>query len=91
MVFDEGEIKERVLEHFTEAFKGQRTPAFSDHAAHEAHIEAEVSSSKIPQETSSFSPSQFEDRVCSPYSFVELCEIVDSLPDGKAAGMNIHS
>ena len=86
MVFDKDEIHETVLDHFTGAFKGQRTPPFINKAAQDSHIEEDVSSGSMPIETTAYEESQFEEKICAPYSLSELDEILDSLANGKAAG-----
>ena len=40
----------------------------------------------LGQNSPSFKPDQFENKVCSPYSFIELDRILGKLPSGKASG-----
>ena len=89
MVFQQEEIEEAVLEHFSTVFKGQRCPVFVDVEQPDMvamalqDIDNILSGSVIdvPED-------KFEQIVCSQYTLVELTQILDSLPPEKAAGVD---
>ena len=88
MVFNQTEIEEAVMSHFADIFLGKRHPVFIDEALPD---QVELSLLELDQilgqSTASFQPSQFEEKVCSPYSFLELDHALKSLPSGKASGL----
>ena len=86
-MFEKDEIKGRVLEHFSAAFKGQEAPAYTNADAQRSHVEEEQLNSDMPEKPTVFAKEQFEAKICAPYSMFELNEILDALPDGKAAGL----
>ena len=87
MVFDQEEIEEAVLEHFATAFEGQRVPV---HTIGPAGDQVEIALAELEailgQSEASFAPDHFEKDVCKPYSSVELEQILQNLPNGKASG-----
>ena len=87
MVFEQDEIEEAVLEHFATIFEGQRAPV---HVEEPGREQVDIALAEIEeilgQSESSFSPTQFENEVCKPYSYVELDQILQKLPAGKASG-----
>ena len=76
------------MDHFETVFDGQRTPVFQD--SPEKTTQAELTLREIDllisSNTPSFSPTMFEQEVCSPYSFSELAEDLAALKDSKASG-----
>ena len=88
MVFEQAEVEEVILDHFTEIFKAQRVPVYMGSADQDqtqlAISELEEMISK--EETMSFDPTKFEDDVCPLYTFEELGQELDRLANGKASG-----
>ena len=90
MVFEQVEIEDAILDHFSTIFKGKRVPVHSasNHTDPESMIELTLL--ELDQILSSDTPplqeDQFEEKVCSPYSFSELDQILQNLPNNKAAG-----
>ena len=76
MVFDQENIEEAVLDHFGGIFDGKREPIIEPPT--QPPLDHEQSSDC----------SKFESEVCAPYTMEELDEILDSLPNGKAAGVD---
>ena len=87
MVFDQDEIEEAVIEHFATVFEGQRAPV---HVMEPPNDQVDIVLAEIEeilgQSEPSFAPDQFEEEVCKPYSYVELEQILQKLPAGKASG-----
>lgn len=87
LVFDQSEIEDAVLEHFAEIFSGKRHPVYVepppiDHVS----LCIEEIDKILGNETGSYEPDEFEKEVCSPFSFVELDNMLRKLPNGKASG-----
>ena len=87
MVFQQNEIEEAVLSHFTSIFEGQKVPFF---LTPEEPDQIELSLQEIddilknvPEE---HPENKFEAQVCSPYSMTELNRILNNLPLGKSSG-----
>ena len=87
MVFEQSELESAVLDNFSVIFEGQRVPIFP---IEKQTDQAEVSLIELEQLLSnspiSFKEDEFETKVCSPYSFIELEEALQNLPTGKASG-----
>ena len=87
MVFDQSQIEDAVMSHFENIFLGKRCPVFPNESPPD---QIELSLIEIDQilgqSSNSFKVDQFEDKVCSPYSFLELDHTLRSLPSGKASG-----
>ena len=89
MVFNQDEIEEAILQHFEKIFKGQRVPVYS---ADTPSSQVELSIQELDQIIGQGDPThivqhdQYEEAVCSPYSFLELDRILSQLPSGKATG-----
>ena len=89
MVFQQDEIEDAVLEHFSTIFKGQRCPVFADveHPDMVAMTLQDIdnilagSALDVPED-------KFEGEVCSHYTLVELTQILDALPAEKACGVD---
>ena len=75
MVFSQDRIEKVVWEHFKDRFEGHRT-------ATDVEEVAEPNDPEPPL----FREDEFEEYVCSLYSFSELEEMLDHLPSNKAAG-----
>ena len=88
MVFEQSEIEEAVLSHFTDIFKGQRIPIYPVPADNptQTDLAASEMDSILRDDTPSFQPTTFEEHVCPPYSFTELQAQLQKLKDGKASG-----
>ena len=90
MVFDQNEIEDAVLQHFQTIFAGKRTPVY---LPGQPPVQIELSliemTQIITQQSPSFSPHHFEDKICSPYTFLELNQILEKLPSGKATGYDL--
>ena len=87
MVFEQHQIEEVVLHHFSTIFQGQRHPVFIDNKPPDHNIIALHEIDEIlKQEASNFTPTQFEENVCPPFTFTELEQTLVSLPNGKATG-----
>ena len=88
MVFEQSEIEEAVLSHFTDIFKGQRVPIYPVPAAKPSQTDLAVNEmdSILLHDTPSFLPTTFDEQVCPPYSFTELQGQLQKLKDGKASG-----
>ena len=87
MVFEQHEVEEVVLQHFTTIFDGQRVPVFAPDPPPD---QIQVALREIEQMLHLPDPvlphDHFEEEVCAPYSFVELEQLLQQLPTGKASG-----
>ena len=87
MVFDQEEIEEVILLHFENVFKGKRHPI---HAKDATINQEEICLSELEAILHSSLPTtdplKFEDEVCSPYTFLELDELLGKLQSGKSSG-----
>ena len=87
MVFEQPEIEEAVLGHFTKIFSGQRHPVFpTEVPANQVELTLQEIDQILNVNAVSFQPDHFESKVCSPYSFVELDQVLEKLPSGKSSG-----
>ena len=77
MVFTQDEIEKVAFDHFKERFDGQDSAT---------QREDNLPPESADQEPRQYKENEFEDYVCSPYSFAELEEILDQLPNSKASG-----
>ena len=89
MVFEQSEIEEAILDHFG----SKRVPIFpQDTAVDQVELILLELDQILTNPAPNFREDQFEDKVSSPYTFVELEQILNTLPSGKAAGVdNIHN
>ena len=89
MVFEQTELEDAVLAHFSTIFQGKRVPV---HPVEETVDQVELTILELDQILSNITPifkdDNFESKVCSPYSFNELDEALQNLPPGKAAGFD---
>ena len=87
MVFDQTEIEEAVLHHFGIAFQGKRYPILTPETPPDQIDTAKAEIDLILlQNPTPLPATQFEDEVCSPYTFLELDHLLGKLPSGKACG-----
>ena len=89
MVFEQHEIEDAVLDHFATIFQGTRV------AVRVARMEVdqvELALRDIDQILASDLPrvedNKFEDQICQPFSYVELEQALQELPNNKAAGVD---
>ena len=87
MVFEQSEIEEAVLSHFSDIFKAQRIPVFTSPCQPD---QTELAIAELEQilskDITEYDHDVFEDEVCPPYTNFELAKELDSLVDGKASG-----
>ena len=87
MVFDQSQIEEAVLEHFEQIFKAKRVPIYPTEApVDQVAIVCQEIEQMLCEHSPTFDSNHFEEKVCAPYSFVELSQILQKLPSGKASG-----
>ena len=87
MVFEQHQIEEVVLQHFSTIFEGKRHPVFINKEPLDHNLIALQELDEIlKEEASNFTPTQFEEKVCPPFTFTELEQTLGSLPNGKATG-----
>ena len=95
MVFEQAEIEDAILDHFSTIFKGKRVPVYSASNNTDTESMIELTLLELDQILSSDTPplqeDQFEEKVCSPYSFSELDQILQNLQNNKAAGGTISA
>lgn len=89
MVFEQSEIESVVLEHFSTVFDGKRVPVYADS---EPVDQVELALHEIDQlllgMPQGYKEDEFEEIVCSPFTFNELDSCLEDLPNGKAAGVD---
>ena len=91
MVFDQHEIEEAVLHHFGTIFRGKRCPIFPlipNPIHHQVDLSILELEQILGQRIPSLNCTQFEEKICSPYSLPELNRILQKLPSGKATGFD---
>ena len=88
MVFEQHEIEDAVLSHFTTIFAGKRVPVYDVVVQDQVELTIMELEQILAKEGPMFKEDQFESQVCPPYSFTELEQILRDLPDGKAAGID---
>ena len=88
MVFEQTEIEDAVLHHFTEIFTAQRIPVFRSSADQINQTELALVDLDmiLNKNTPSFESNTFEDEVCLPFTLTELEQDLASLTDNKASG-----
>ena len=88
MVFEQSEIEEAILSHFSKIFKAQRVPIYpvSPHLPSQADLAMSEMEAIINNDLPSFPSNLFEEDICSPYTFIELEKELLGLKDGKASG-----
>ena len=87
MVFEQDAIEDAVLAHFATIFQGKRVPVYP---IRDVDDQIELTLQEIEQVLCQATPptekDQFESQICSPYTFTELNQILQKLPNGKASG-----
>ena len=78
IVFDQHEIKDVVMDHFSDIFCGQKIPVYER--------DGELATEDLPEGERKFNSEHFEDIVCAPYSYSELDEILSNLQNEKSTG-----
>ena len=88
MVFEQSEIEEAILSHFSKIFEAQRCPIYPTSSNHPSQVELAVSEMEnmISNDSPSFLSNLFEEDICSPFTFIDLEKELLSLKDGKASG-----
>ena len=87
MVFNQSEIEEAILEHFTSVFGGQRVPVHpAEPPVDQVQVALQEIEAMLDGHQPAFEADHFEAKVCSPYSYVELDQILKQLLSGKASG-----
>ena len=87
MVFNQDEIEEAVIDHFQTIFAGQRVPVFPlSESPDQLDLAIEDIENLLRNSPVNIPENKFESQVCSPYSFLELNQILSSLKSGKASG-----
>ena len=87
MVFDQTQIEEVVLDHFGKIFLGKRCPVFPiDSSPDQVQLSLLEMDQLLDQGIPSFQPDKFEQKVCSPFTYIELDQTLRKLPSGKASG-----
>ena len=88
MVFEAEDIEDAVLQHFATIFAGQRCPVYTASPQPQDQVELSILELDriLANTTPTFDEHHFQEQVCPPYSFVELEEALEKLPNGKASG-----
>lgn len=87
MVFDQSQIEDAVLEHFEQIFQAKRVPVYPVPApVDQVAVVCQEIEQMLCEDCPIFPSNHFEEEVCTPYSFVELTQILQQLPSGKASG-----
>ena len=81
MVFEQPALEETVVGHFQKVFSGSRNPVFPPGEGYN-----EIKSDGNTE--CSTDPIKFEEQICCPYSFCELKDVLQALPNGKASGID---
>ena len=89
MVFEQHEIEDAVLGHFSAVFEAKRVPVYSS-VGDQDQVELAILELEqiLAKDGPVYEEDQFESNVCPSYTFTELQQILADLPDGKAAGMD---
>ena len=87
MVFEQEQIEETILKHFTAIFEGKRVPVTPSKPSPD-QVEAALQELDqiLGQKQPVFESDHFEKEVCRPYNYTELDQILQKLPSGKASG-----
>ena len=87
MVFEQDEIEEVVLDHFSKIFGAQRWPVYPvDNPPDQIELSLLELSKIICQTNPSFKEDEFEEKVCCKYTYLGLEKTLNDLPVGKASG-----
>ena len=88
MVFEQNEIEDAVMSHFSTIFEGKRVPVYTMGVQDQVELAMEELEQILAKESPMFKEDQFESQICPLYSFTELEQMLKDLPDGKAAGID---
>ena len=92
MVFEQKEIEETILCHFEEIFKATRHPVLlQQDQGDQNQICIDELDLLLSQHHPTFQPTQFEEEVCSPYTYLELDHLLKQLKSGKSSGLDTIS
>ena len=86
LLFEQKEIEEVVLNHFSNIFYAKRVPVETNN---EEVNEVDLVIAEIDQmleNRASASPNQYEKQMTAPYTYSELDELLSNLPNNKASG-----
>ena len=91
MVFEQSEIEEAILSHFSKIFEAQRCPIYPASSNHPSQAELAVSEMEnmISNDSPSFLSNLFKEDTCSRFTFIALEKELLSLKDGKASGYDL--
>ena len=92
MVFEQDQIEETIMQHFSTIFEGKRVPVTPSKPPPD-QIEAALQELDqiLGQKQPVFKSDHFEEEICKPCSFTELDRILQKLPSGKASGYDCFS
>ena len=90
-VFDQAEIEEGVLHHFSTRFMGKRTPVHGQELGDQDHnsLEADQDGEGMVNKETEADNKRYEKDVCSPITATELDIILAKLPNGKSCGIDL--
>ena len=88
MVFDQDEIENSVVAHFSEMFQASDTKS---QQLNDTSAEADAALKQLDEMRGTdcrpeVNVDQYESIICSPYTFSELDQILKELPNGKSSG-----
>ena len=88
VVFDQEEIEEGVLHHFSNRFKGKRTPIHGQNVSVQpGNVDPDVQCLINPEE--GVVEDKYESDVCAPMTMTELNGILSKLPNEKSSGVDL--
>ena len=92
MLFDQEEIEEEVLNHFSHRFKGKCTPVYGTEFSFENKNHSELSEKELEDilehDEVVNNEREYESAVCSPISMTELDSLLKKLPNEKSSGID---
>lgn len=86
MVFNQDEIEDAILAHFGTIFQGQRVPVYPTNTVDQVELTILELEQLLCQTTPPVEPDLFESNICSPYTFTDLDQTLQNLPNGKSSG-----
>ena len=87
MVFTQAQIEEAILDHFNTVFAGKMIPVYpAEPPVDQVEVVLQEIDAMLDGHQPAFEADHFEAKVCSPYSYVELYQILRQLPYGKVSG-----
>ena len=89
MVFEQSELEDVVLANFGTIFEGKRVPIYlPGETDDQISITMEELEKILANPAPNFKPDEFEAKICSTYTYTELVQTLNNLPNGKAAGFD---